>query len=72
MQHKQIAPSFIIERWGVLMCKRQDAALETQQKIIEVMRALLQEKNANEINIEEITQCAGVAKGSLYTHFRRM
>ena len=53
------------------MGKRQDAALETRQKIIEAMRVLLQEKSANDINIEEITQRAGVAKGSFYTHFKR-
>lgn len=53
------------------MGKRQEAALETRQKIIEAMRALLQEKAASDINIEEITQRAGVAKGSFYTHFKR-
>lgn len=53
------------------MGKRQDAALETRQKIIQAVRDLLQEKNANGINIEEITQRAGVAKGSFYTHFKR-
>ena len=53
------------------MGKRRDAALETRQKIIQAVRDLLQEKNANDINIEEITQRAGVAKGSFYTHFKR-
>lgn len=53
------------------MGKRQEAAMETRQKIIEAMRTLLQEKAASDINIEEITQRAGVAKGSFYTHFKR-
>lgn len=53
------------------MGKRQECALETKRKIVEAMKQLLQEKLANEINIEEITTRAGVAKGSFYTHFKR-
>ena len=53
------------------MGKRQDAALQTRKKIIEAMKELLDEKKAEEINIEEITQRAHIAKGSFYTHFKR-
>lgn len=53
------------------MGKRQEAALETRQKLIDAMRKLLQEKEADNIGIEEITLRAGVAKGTFYTHFKR-
>ena len=51
--------------------KRQEAALETRQKLIDAMRSLLQEKDADDIGIEEITVRAGVAKGTFYTYFKR-
>ena len=53
------------------MGKRQEAALETRQKIVDATATLLQEKKADAINIEDITQQAGVAKGTFYTHFKR-
>ncbi len=53
------------------MGKRQEAALETRQKIIGAVQSLLQEKAADSISIEEITAKAGVAKGSFYTYFKR-
>lgn len=53
------------------MGKRQEAALETRQKIVDAVRALLRQRRADEINIEDITQRAGVAKGTFYTHFKR-
>ncbi len=53
------------------MGKRQEAALETRQKIVEVVKELMEEKKAEDINIEEITKRARVAKGSFYTHFKR-
>lgn len=53
------------------MGKRQECALETKKKIVEALRELLHEKPANDINIEEITTRAGVAKGSFYTYFKR-
>lgn len=52
------------------MGKRQDAALQTRKKIIEAMKELLEEKKVEDINIEEITQRAHIAKGSFYTHFK--
>ena len=53
------------------MGKRQEAAQETRQKLIDAMRSLLQEKDADDIGIEEITVRAGVAKGTFYTYFKR-
>ena len=48
------------------MGKRQKAALETRQKLIDAMRSLLQEKEAETIGIEEITARAGVARDLLH------
>lgn len=42
------------------MGKRQEAALETKRKITAAVNELLNEKNLNEISIEEITTKAGV------------
>lgn len=53
------------------MGKRQEAALETRKKLLDAGRSLLCEKAAEQLNIEEITRKAGVAKGSFYTHFKR-
>ncbi|MBS6115695.1 TetR/AcrR family transcriptional regulator [Thomasclavelia spiroformis] len=53
------------------MGKRQEAALQTRKKIIEVVKELLEEKKAEDINIEDITKRAHIAKGSFYTHFKR-
>lgn len=53
------------------MGKRQEAALLTRKRIIDAMKALLNEKRADTINIEDITTKAGVAKGSFYTYFKR-
>lgn len=50
---------------------RQDAKQQSRQKIIDAMRLLLQEKNADSINIEDITTRACIGKGSFYTHFKR-
>lgn len=49
------------------MGKRQDAALQTRKKIIEAMKELLDEKKAEEINIEEITQRAHIANTTLFS-----
>lgn len=50
---------------------RQEAKKQSRQKIINAMQSLLNEKKADSISIEEITEKAGIAKGSFYTHFRR-
>ena len=51
------------------MGKRQDAALETQQKLIDAARTLILERGFNNFNVSDITEKAGVAKGSFYTYF---
>ena len=53
------------------MGKRQEAALATKRRLIEATKSLLEEKSADNINIEDITTRASVAKGSFYTHFKR-
>lgn len=53
------------------MGKRQEAALLTRRKIIDAVKELLSEQSADSINIEDIAERAGVAKGSFYTHFKR-
>lgn len=53
------------------MGKRQEAALETKQKIVSAVNELLKDRSLNEISIEDITTRAGVAKGSFYTYFKR-
>ena len=53
------------------MGKRQEAALETKKKIIEATKNLLSQKSIEDINIEDITTKAKIAKGSFYTHFKR-
>lgn len=53
------------------MGKRQEMALETRQKLIDAVKRLSETKRYNEMSIDDITQEAGVAKGSFYTHFKR-
>lgn len=53
------------------MGKRQEAALETKQKLIDAVKKLSENKPYNEMSIDDITQTAGVAKGTFYTYFKR-
>ena len=53
------------------MGKRQEKAFETRQKLIDAVKALSETKKYDAMSIDEITQKAGVAKGSFYTHFKR-
>lgn len=53
------------------MGKRQEAALETRQKLINAVKKLSETKAYHEMSIDDITQTAGVAKGTFYTYFRR-
>lgn len=53
------------------MGKRQEAALETRQNLIDAVKKLSKSKAYNDMSIDEITQTAGVAKGSFYTYFKR-
>src|SRR5574344_85143 len=53
------------------MNQRQIAASKKRQKLIDTALMLLKEKGFDAINVEEITQKAGVAKGTFYNHFKR-
>ena len=53
------------------MGKRQEAALETKQKLIDAVKKLSKAKKYHEMSIDDITQTAGVAKGTFYTYFKR-
>ena len=53
------------------MGKRQEAALETRQKLIDAVKKLSETKAYYEMSIDDITQMAGVAKGTFYTYFKR-
>lgn len=53
------------------MGKRQEAALETRQKIIDAVKKLSETTAYNEMSIDSITRTAGVAKGTFYTYFKR-
>lgn len=51
------------------MTNRQRLALETKRKIIYAARQLIGEKGINGICVQDITDKAGVAKGSFYTYY---
>ncbi len=53
------------------MNKRQISALETKSKLIAAALEILKEKGFTAINVEEITQKAGVSKGTFYVYFKR-
>jgi AcrR family transcriptional regulator len=53
------------------MGKRQIAALETRRRIIAAAEKLIREKGFENVGVSDITDEAGVAKGSFYTYFRR-
>ena len=42
----------------------------TRRKLIHAARALIYEKGAEEVTIQEVTQAAGLATGSFYNYFR--
>ena len=53
------------------MNKRQLAAQETKRKLVMAGLELIKEKGFESINVEDITNKAGVAKGTFYTYFKR-
>ncbi|MBR1618075.1 TetR/AcrR family transcriptional regulator, partial [bacterium] len=52
------------------MTNRQENALKTRQKLLDVTHNLIKQKGFYKLNIEDITQSAGVAKGTFYTYFK--
>ena len=53
------------------MNKRQIAAQETKNKLIRTALELFKQNGFYDINVEDITRTAGVAKGTFYTYFKR-
>ncbi len=53
------------------MTNRQLAALETKKRLLKAGRELICEKGLAHTSIEEITEMAGVSKGTFYTYFNR-
>ena len=52
------------------MTKRQEQALKTRQKILDAASELLLKNEFDELNIDDITNHCGVAKGTFYTYFK--
>lgn len=52
------------------MTKRQEKALKTRQKLIDAAEKLLKTNGFNALCVEDITYCAGVAKGTFYVYFK--
>lgn len=53
------------------MNKRQISAQNTKRKLISAGLELLKTKGFEAINVEDITQSAGVGKGTFYTYFKK-
>ena len=53
------------------MTNRQMEALETRRKLLEAGKRIMTEKGMSNTCVEEITEAAGVSKGTFYTYFRR-
>ena len=52
------------------MSKRQENALKTRQKLVDTAEELLKTNGFNALSVEDITQKAGVAKGTFYVYFK--
>lgn len=53
------------------MTNRQLAAMETKEKLLKAGKQLICKKGLANTAIEEITEAAGVSKGTFYTYFKR-
>ncbi len=51
------------------MTKRQENALKTKQKLLDAAIKLIEENGLSDLNIENITNAAGCAKGTFYVYF---
>ena len=54
-----------------MMNNRQLAALETKQKLMKAAQKLICEKGLTDTSVEQITETAGVSKGTFYTYFKK-
>lgn len=52
------------------MTMRQELALKTRENLIESAKKVIDEKGFKEASIQDITEYAGVAKGTFYTYFK--
>lgn len=52
------------------MSTRKERANQTRQKIVDAAFSLMSSKPLAEIKVEDITERAGVAKGTFYVHFK--
>lgn len=52
------------------MGKRQIAAQETRQNLVDAAKKLILTRGFDNFNVSDITEEAGVAKGSFYTYFK--
>lgn len=52
------------------MTKRQEQALITRQKLVDTAEDLLKKNGFNALSVEDITNAAGVAKGTFYIYFK--
>lgn len=53
------------------LTKRKQAALQTRENIIKAAASLMEENKIEDIMVEDITNAAGVSKGTFYTYFRK-
>ena len=53
-----------------VLTKRQENALKTRQKLLDVTDELIKEKGFNKLSICDITERAGLAKGTFYIYFK--
>ena len=51
------------------MTKRQENAIKTRQKLLNVTHELIKEKGFYKLSISDITDKAGVAAGTFYVYF---
>lgn len=49
--------------------KRKAQGAETKKRLYEIAKRLFSERNLSEINVEDITDEAGITKGAFYVHF---
>ena len=54
----------------IILTKRQENALKTRQKLLDTAENLLKTNGFNALCVEDITQTAGVAKGTFYVYFK--
>lgn len=52
------------------MYTRKERANQTRQKIVDAATALMSSRPIAEVKVEDITELAGVAKGTFYVHFK--